>query len=58
MKRVYILQMVEETDDEVKMEIHSVYSTIDKAKAIGENLVSLNDNGYIAYYTSEHLFFQ
>jgi hypothetical protein len=40
MKYVYILQVVVETDDEIMMDIHSVYTTSEKAHAIGKNLIS------------------
>jgi hypothetical protein len=57
MKYVYILQVVEETDDEVRMEIHSVYTTQQKAVAIGNNLVNSN-NGFLSYYVTPYMFFQ
>lgn len=57
MKHVYILQMVIETDDEIKMEIDSVYTTREKAEAIGKNLVASN-NEYIGHYVSKHMLFQ
>lgn len=58
MKRVYILQVVEETDDEVKLVIHSVYATSEKARQIGEQLSDDLSSGILSYYVSSHLIFQ
>ena len=57
MEYVYILQMIIETDDEIKMEIDSVYTTREKAATIGKNLVASKDE-YIGHYISRHMIFQ
>jgi hypothetical protein len=57
MKYVYILQMIVETDDEIKMEIDSVYTTREKADAMGKNFIQSNSN-YIGHYVSRHMIFQ
>jgi hypothetical protein len=57
MKHVYILQMVIETDDEVKMEIDSVFTTKEKAEAWGKHLVENNEE-CIGHYVSKHMIYQ
>ena len=57
MKHVFIVQMVIETEDEVKMEIDSVFTTREKAEAFGKHLVE-SDDKYLSYYVSKHLIYQ
>jgi hypothetical protein len=40
---VYILQTVIEKDDGVNMEIDSVYTTSEKAHAVGKNLIAMSE---------------
>jgi hypothetical protein len=58
LKRVYILKLVVESEDEISMQIDSVYTTREKAKSMGKMLVSNDENKYISYYISEHSIFQ
>ena len=53
MKYVYILQLVEETEDEVSMKIDSVFTTREKAESVGKVMVSDDENTYISYYLFE-----
>lgn len=57
MKYIYILQLVVETHDEVKMVNDSVYTTREKAESMGKSLVDANEE-YIGYYVSKHLIFR
>jgi hypothetical protein len=57
MKYIYILQLVVETHDEIRMEIDSVYTTREKAEAFGKSLVESNEE-YIGYYVSKHMIFR
>jgi hypothetical protein len=49
--------MIIETDDEIKMEIDSVFTTKEKAEAFGENLIACNKK-YVGHYVSRHLIYQ
>ena len=57
MKHVYILEMTIETEDEVKIEIDSVFTTREKAEAFGKQLVE-SDSDYLGYYVSKYLIYQ
>jgi hypothetical protein len=57
MKYVYILQVVIETENEVRMEIDSVYTTSEKAHVVGKNLI-VSDNQVIHYNVSRYMVFQ
>lgn len=58
MKYVYVLQVAEESDDEVSMKIDSVYTTKAKAEAMGQMLVENLESPVIYYCVSGHLIFQ
>jgi hypothetical protein len=57
MKYVYILQVVIETENEVRMEIDSVYTTSEKAHVVGKNLI-VSDKQVIHYNVSRYMVFQ
>jgi hypothetical protein len=57
MKYVYVLQMMIETHDEIKMEIDSVFTTREKAELFAKSLIESNKE-YIGRYISEHMIYR
>lgn len=53
MKNVFVLQMIKEKGDEVKVEIHSVYTTREKADSVAKKLILSKRNGFIGCYISQ-----